>query len=132
MAGLYANDASILDSIGRLLIVGTFLFFVMRNVRPWHVDDHIKRLALFGTPMPRKAFWCGIAMQVVGCALLLFNWHPAVGVFILLVFIAMAALLLLRFWEVDDPMKRLGMQNGFFADVMIFGGLLILWQRMMM
>jgi hypothetical protein len=33
---------------------------------------------------------------------------------------------LLRFWEMDDPMKRMDMQNGFLA---VLGGLLLLPQN---
>ena len=42
-----------------------------------------------------------------------------------------ASLLLLRFWEMDDPMKRTGMQNGFLANIGVLGGLLLLLQNAM-
>ena len=42
----------------------------------------------------------------------------------------LATLLLLRFWEMDDPMKRMGMQNGFLANLAVLGGLLLLLQNM--
>jgi uncharacterized membrane protein YphA (DoxX/SURF4 family) len=129
VGGFYPGDASILDTAGRLLIVGTFIYFLVRNVQPWHVDDHIKRLAASGTPFPRAAFWVGIAMQAAGCAMLLFNVYPAAGAVLLLIFMVAAPLLLLRFWEVDDSGKRLGTQNGFFADIIIIGGLLLLLQN---
>ncbi|MBV9262024.1 MAG: hypothetical protein JO205_11695, partial [Pseudolabrys sp.] len=50
MAGLYPNDASIIDSVGRLMIVGPYIYFGIRNITPWHVEDHIKRLTAFRTP----------------------------------------------------------------------------------
>ena len=46
-----------------------------------------------------------------------------------IVFTVVASLLLLRFWEMDDPMKRTGMQNGFYANIGIVGGLLLLLQN---
>jgi uncharacterized membrane protein YphA (DoxX/SURF4 family) len=70
-------------------------------------------------------------LDAVGCALILINWHPAIGVFCLIVFTVLASLLLLRFWEMDDPMKRTGMQNGFLANVGVLGGLLLLLQNVM-
>jgi uncharacterized membrane protein YphA (DoxX/SURF4 family) len=48
---------------------------------------------------------------------------------LLIVFTVLATALLLRFWEMDDPMKRIGMQNGFMSNVAIVGGLLLLLQN---
>ena len=67
-------------------------------------------------------------MEFVGCALVLFDWHPAIGVLLLLVFTILASGLLLRFWEVDGPM-RTGLQNGMLANIGIVGGLLLLLQQ---
>ena len=129
MQGLYINDASWLDTAGRLLIVALFVIVGIRNLSKFHVEDHIKRLTLSGTPMPAVAFWAGIALQFAGCALLLLNWHPAIGVMCLIAFTVLATALLLRFWQMPDPMKRLGMQNGFMSNIAILGGLLLLLQN---
>ena len=131
MHGLYPNDASIYDSAGRLLIVAFFAIVWVRNLSPHHIEDHVKRLAFFKTPMPRAAFWAGMGLDAVGCVLLLINWHPAIGALCLIVFTVLASLLLLRFWEMDDPMKRTGMQNGFLANIGVTGGLLLLLQNVM-
>jgi uncharacterized membrane protein YphA (DoxX/SURF4 family) len=45
------------------------------------------------------------------------------------VFTAVASLLLLRFWQVDIPPMRIGMQNGFVANIAVVGGLLLLLQN---
>jgi flagellin-like protein len=58
----------------------------------------------------------------------LLNWYPVVGVLLLLVFTVVASALLLRFWEVEGPM-RTGMQNGMLANIGIVGGLLLLLQN---
>jgi putative oxidoreductase len=129
MQGVYLNDASWLDTAGRLLIVVFFVIVGIRNLSKHHIEDHIKRLTLSGTPMPAVAFWAGIALQFIGCALLLLNWRPAIGVLCLIAFTVLATALLLRFWQMGDPMKRLGMQNGFMSNVAILGGLLLLLQN---
>jgi uncharacterized membrane protein YphA (DoxX/SURF4 family) len=49
-------------------------------------------------------------------------------VVLLLVFTIVASGLLLRFWEVEGPM-RTGMQNGMLANIGIVGGLLLLLQH---
>lgn len=131
MHGLYPNDVSIYDTAGRLLIVLFFVIIWLRNLSSHHVEDHVKRLAFFKAPLPRVTFWVGMIMDIVGCALILLNWQPAIGVLLLLVFTALASLLLLRFWEMDDPMKRTGMQNGFLANIGVVGGLLLLLQNVM-
>ena len=131
MHGLYPNDASIYDTAGRLLIVAFFVIVGLRNLSAHHVEDHVKRLGIFKCPMPRQAFWAGIVLEFIGCALVLINWHPEVGVLCLIAFTILATLLLLRFWEMEDPMKRGGMQNGFLANLAVVGGLLLLLQNMM-
>jgi len=129
LQGFYINDASWLDTAGRLLIVAFFVLVGVRNLSKFHIEDHIKRLTLSGMPMPAAAFWIGSVIEFVGCALLLLNWYPAVGVLLLIVFTVLATALLLRFWQMDDPMKRIGMQNGFLANIAVLGGLLLLLQN---
>jgi putative oxidoreductase len=125
---MYYQDASWLDTAGRLLIVAFFLAVGLRNLQKVHVEDHVKRLTNFKAPFPRLTFWIGQTMEFVGCALVLFNWQPVIGVLLLLVFTVVASALLLRFWEVEGPM-RTGMQNGMLANIGIVGGLLLLLQN---
>jgi putative oxidoreductase len=125
---MYYQDASWLDTVGRLLIVAFFLAVGLRNLQKVHVEDHVKRLTNFKAPFPRLTFWIGQTMEFVGCALVLFNWQPVIGVLLLLVFTVVASALLLRFWEVEGPM-RTGMQNGMLANIGIVGGLLLLLQN---
>jgi putative oxidoreductase len=125
---MYYQDASWLDTAGRLLIVAFFLAVGLRNLQKVHVEDHVKRLTNFKAPFPRLTFWIGQTMEFVGCALVLFNWQPVIGVLLLLVFTVVASALLLRFWEVEGPM-RTGMQNGMLANIGIVGGLMLLLQN---
>ena len=122
------QDASWLDTAGRLMMVAFFLIVGIRNLQKHHVEDHINRLAKFKAPFPQLAFWAGQTIEFAGCALILTNWHPAVGVMLLIVFTVLASALLLRFWEVEGPM-RTGMQNGMMANIGIVGGLLLLLQN---
>jgi len=129
MHGLYPNDASLLDTAGRLLIVALFLIIGIRNLQKFHVDDHIARLTKFKAPFPKVTFWVGQTMEFVDCAMILLNWHADIGVILLIVFTVVASLLLLRFWEVDVPPMRVGMQNGMVANIGVVGGLLLLLQN---
>jgi putative oxidoreductase len=129
MPGLYATDATLLDTVGRLLIVALFVITGIRNLQKHQVEDHIQRLAIFKAPFPVATFWTGIALELVGCVLVLLDWSAAVGVLCLIVFTVLASALLLRFWEVDDPAKRIGMQNGLLANLALLGGLFLLLQN---
>lgn len=131
MHGLYPNDPSWLDTTGKFLILAFFLIIGVRNLSPHQIEEHVKRLAFFNTPMPRQTLWVGMFLEAIGCALILMNWHPAIGTFCLIVFTVVASLLMLRFWEEDDPMRRMGMQNCFFANIAILGGLVLLLKNTM-
>jgi len=123
---MYVGDASWLGTAGGLLLVAFFLAVGIRNLQRHHIDDHVKRLTNFKAPFPVVTFWTGQTMEFVGCALVLFDWHPAIGVLLLLVFTILASGLLLRFWEVDGPT---GLQNGMLANIGIVGSLLLLLQQ---
>src|SRR5690242_13189341 len=125
---MYVQDTSWLETAGRLLLIAFFLAVGLRNLQRHHVEDHINRLTKFKAPLPVLTFWIGQTMEFVGCALLLFNWQPAIGVLLLLAFTILASALLLRFWEVEGPM-RTGLQNGMLANIGIVGGLLLLLQH---
>jgi uncharacterized membrane protein YphA (DoxX/SURF4 family) len=127
---MFWKDASTLDAAGRSLIVFFFLVLcIMNATQPARIKDHVDRLRLFKAPFPEVTFWIGLALQFVGCVLLLIDWRPDIGAICLIVFTVLASLLLLRFWEVKDPMKRGGMFNGFMANIAIVGGLLLLLQH---
>jgi uncharacterized membrane protein YphA (DoxX/SURF4 family) len=127
--GLY-NSAPALDVLGRLIIVAFFLAAGLLNMNKAAIDDHINRLTASRTPMPAASFWFGIFLQFAGCAMVLFDIRPDIGVIFLIVFTIFASLFLLRFWEVkDNPMRRTIMRNGMMANCAIVGGLLLLYQN---
>jgi putative oxidoreductase len=125
MQALY-NDPSWLVTLGRWLILAFFLAVGIRNCFKPQVDDHVHRLKIFRAPYPVATFWFGQTLEFVGCALVLLNWHPAIGVGCLIVFTILASALLLRFWEVDDAFKKMIMRNAMLANTAIVGGLLLL------
>jgi uncharacterized membrane protein YphA (DoxX/SURF4 family) len=122
------GDASLLETIGRLLIVFFFLAAGARTVQPAQVRDHLVRLKAFGVPFPAAAFWFGMALQFGGCALVLFDWHAAVGVICLIVFTVTANALYHRYWNAEDPVKRNTLRVLLLNGIAITGGLLLLLQ----
>jgi uncharacterized membrane protein YphA (DoxX/SURF4 family) len=119
------GDSSWLDTAGRLLIVVCFLATGVCNLTKARIQDHIERMAAFGTPMPALAFWIGIALQFAGCALILFDWHAEVGVYCLILFTVTATAIFHRFWRMD-PAKGNVSRIILLGNTAILGGLLLL------
>jgi putative oxidoreductase len=118
-----------LDIVGQQLIVLFFLVTGISNLTRARIADHIERMRAFGTPLPAAAFWLGIALQFTGCALLIFDWHPAVGVLCLIVFTVAATAIFHRFWQKSDPLQRNISRLTLLANTAILGGLLLLLEN---
>ena len=122
------EDGSWSEAIGRLLIVMFFLSAGIYNLQPGQVRDHIERLAAFGVPFPGVVFWVGIALQFLGCALLLGGWYAEAGVWCLIVFTVTANAIFHRFWTVREPARRNVTRIMLLNGIAILGGLLLLLQ----
>jgi putative oxidoreductase len=127
-APMYA-DAHALDIAGRLLIVACFLATGLSNLTRARVQDHIERMKAARTPFPAAAFWIGIALQLAGSAMLLADWHPAIGALCLIVFIVVATLVFHRFWSMQDATRRNSSRINLLGNLAILGGLLLLLER---
>ena len=122
------GDTSWLDTAGRLLIVLCFLATGLCNLTRARIKDHVERMAAFGMPMPAAAFWAGIALQFTGCALLLLDWHPEIGVYCLIFFTVAATAIFHRFWNMD-PVKGNVSRIILLGNTAILGGLLLLLEN---
>ena len=108
------------------MIVTLFLVTGICDLERSLVRHHIERIAASHIPFPAAAFWTGTAMKFGGCALLLTDWHAEIGVYLLLLFIVAATAIYLRFWTVEEPMRRNMNRLLFLSNVGLFGGLLLL------
>lgn len=117
---------TLLEEAGKWLIVGFFLVSGAANLTKARIADHIQRMQGFGTPFPAAAFWAGVALQFAGCALVVADWHAAIGVACLIVFTIGATSIFHRFWQKSDPVQRNLSRLSFLANVAILGGLLLL------
>ena len=123
------GDAPWLDTAGRLIIVSFFLAAGLYNIQPARARDHIERIAALGWPMPAAAFWFGMMLKFTGCALVLVNWHPELGVWCLIVFTVVANSMFHRFWRITDPARRHTLRLLLLNGIAIVGGLLLLLQN---
>ena len=122
-------DSAWLGTAGRLLIVVYFLLTGLSNLTRARIRDHIDRMAAFGTPLPALLFWIGIALQFTGCALLLADRHPVIGVYCLIAFTLAATAIFHRFWDMTDSVKRNYSRLTLLSNTALLGGLLLLLQN---
>jgi uncharacterized membrane protein YphA (DoxX/SURF4 family) len=115
-----------IEITGRLLVVAFFVVAGVFNLTPERIRDHIERMAAFGVPFPAAAFWIGMALQFAGCALLLTDWHPAIGAGCLIVFTVVANAIFHRYWLLSDPARRNVTRLLLLNGMAILGGLLLL------
>jgi len=123
------GDPSWLDAAGRLLIVAGFLATGLCNLTRARIKDHIERMAASRTPFPAAVFWIGIALQFTGCALLIADWHAAIGAGCLILFTVAATAIFHRFWSMQDPAKRNVSRIILLGNTAILGGLLLLLEN---
>jgi uncharacterized membrane protein YphA (DoxX/SURF4 family) len=119
-------SGSWIEIAGRLLVIAFFLIAGVSNLTPARIRDHIDRMAEFGVPLPAAAFWTGITLQFAGCAMLLADWHPAIGAGCLIVFTVVANAIFHRYWLAQDPGRRNIIRILLLDGVAILGGLLLL------
>ena len=122
-------DASWLDTLGRWLIVVCFLVAGVSNLTGARIKDHIDRMIAFHTPFPAVAFWGGITLQFIGCALIATGWNVLAGAWCLIVFTLLATAIFHRFWNMSDPMRRNVSRLMLLNNTGIVGGLLLLAQN---
>ena len=80
-------DATLLDTIGRLLIVASFLVAGVCNMTPARDQGSRRPHGGVREPLPAAAFWIGIAIQFTGSARCsIVGWHADVGAILLIVF----------------------------------------------
>lgn len=123
------QDASMLDTAGRVVIALFFLWVAITNLSKARIKDHVDRLLLYGAPMPAVLFWVGEALSIVSALMVLTGWNAIYGVYGLMLFIVLASALLLRFWQAPNPIARNGMRLALLSNTAIFGGLLLLLQN---
>jgi uncharacterized membrane protein YphA (DoxX/SURF4 family) len=126
---MFHQDASMLDTAGRVIIALFFLWVAVTNLSKARIKDHVDRLTLYGAPMPAPLFWIGEVLSIVSALMVLTGWNAVWGVYGLMLFIVLASALLLRFWQAPNPIARNGMRLAMLSNTAIFGGLLLLLQN---
>jgi putative oxidoreductase len=98
---LTIDPATYLVVLARLLLGGAFLVFGIRNI--WNIAGLTAGLRARGLPLPRLAAIIGVAMQIVGGALVAFGPFGAIGGGLLILFLFLATVLFHNFWDYSGP-----------------------------
>ena len=83
----------------------------------------------FGIPLPEIALPIGLASQILGGLLLIFDYYAGVGAIILIVFTITASVIFLRWWNVkDNPFKRIHQVIGIYTNFAVIAVLILLYE----
>ncbi len=108
--------------VGRILLGGYFLQAGIRNCMK--LDLHTGILASKGVPMPRIALIVGLVLQVLGGALVVLGFYPALGALALIVFTILASVLYHNFTQFQGD-ERTSHVGSVLTNLAMIGGLLL-------
>jgi putative oxidoreductase len=91
------DPATIILSLARLLLGGSFLLFGVRNI--WNIAGLTAGLTARGMPLPRLSAIMGVGLQIVGGALVAIGPFGLIGGVLLIVFLVFATVLFHNFWD---------------------------------
>ena len=110
--------------LGRILLGG---YFIKSGY------NHFKNLDMLtgyaqskGVMMPRKMVILTGLMMVLGGLGVLFGVYIQLSVLLLSLFLLSTLVKMHRYWEVTDPMSRMGEEINFFKNLALLGALLML------
>lgn len=110
------------------IVLGRFVlgaFFAYGGVTHFPALDPIAQaMAARGVPQPRLVLIAGSLFQIVFGLLLAFGIAAPFSALALVVFTIVASLMLVDFWNRQEP-ARMALRNVFFSNLAIIGGLLI-------
>lgn len=91
------DPTTIILSLARLLLGGSFLLFGIRNI--WNIAGLTAALTARGMPLPRLSAIIGVGLQIVGGSLVAIGPFGLVGGVALIVFLVFATVLFHNFWD---------------------------------
>ncbi|MGB3337271.1 MAG: DoxX family protein [Devosia sp.] len=92
-----ADSTTLILSLARVLLGGSFLLFGIRNI--WNIAGLTAGLTARGMLLPRVSAIIGVGLQIVGGALTAIGPFGLVGGVMLIVFLVFATVLFHNFWD---------------------------------
>jgi uncharacterized membrane protein YphA (DoxX/SURF4 family) len=112
-----------LEWLGRILFCAIFLSSGLAHLTS--LQGMTAYAAMKKVPMPAVSVVVTGLMQIAGGLMILLNWHPIVGAFLLVVFLLPTAFIMHNFWTLTDPMQKAGDQAHFMKDLSLAGAALL-------
>jgi putative oxidoreductase len=110
--------------IGRILFGGYFLFSAFNHF------SSLSNMAGYaqskGVPNPKLAVAGGGVLLAIGGISVLFNIFPLAGLSALILFLLPVTFVMHAFWNVSEPMARMGEMVNFTKNVALLGAVVIL------
>jgi len=122
-----ADAAQWIETAGRIMIAALFLFQAFGALQ--RLDFHIGRLRSRRVPAPAIVLGFGLAMMLIGGAMVLVNIYAGIGAALLFVFTVTATVLFQNFWSIKEPDRRREKRTSFMYNLAIIGGILLVMAR---
>ena len=110
--------------LGRILLGG---YFIKSGY------NHFKNLGMLtgyaqskGVPMPREAVFLTGLMMVLGGLGVLLGVYVQLSVLLISLFLLSTLVKMHRYWEITDPMARMGEETNFYKNLSLLGAVLML------
>ena len=118
------QDHTPLQMAGQLLLAFAFLATGIRNAG-WKFAQHESRMAAYGVPFARIVLTAGLALQVAGATLLVFDVWRTVAAGVLIAFTVAASAIFHRWWLISDPLLSHLHLSNLLVNFGVVGGLLL-------
>lgn len=112
-----------LEWLGRILFCAIFLSSGLAHLTSLQGMTAYARSK--NVPAPAASVAITGLMQIAGGLMILINWHPIIGAFLLVLFLLPTAFMMHNFWTLSDPMQKAGDQAHFMKDLSLAGAALL-------
>ena len=110
--------------LGRVLLGG---YFIMSGLKHFmHLENMTGYAKSKGVPMAREGVMASGLMMLLGGLGVLLGIYVSYAIYLLVVFLFVAAFKMHQFWTIAEPMSRMGERINFEKNLALAGALLML------
>lgn len=110
--------------LGRVLLGGYFIMSGYGHFK--HLEANTGYAQMKGVPMAKASVVITGLMMLLGGAGILLGVYVQISVFLLTVFLLGTLVKMHRYWEVTEPMARMGERINFYKNLGLLGAILML------
>jgi uncharacterized membrane protein YphA (DoxX/SURF4 family) len=123
---MYAEHST-LQIVAQVMIAFLFLYRGLDALPRF--ESHAAKLRERSVPFAGFVLACGLAILVVGGAMVMFDFYAGIAAILLVVFVVMANYCYHHFWAMEPGRNRDNHRNIFCNNIAVTGGLLLLVGR---